>query len=99
MTQMTKEQKTILLKYAERLQKSSEEKESEEIQHRIEDAELQLKSDILATRRAISPARKKLENAKGRFPFDSAFILEQKSELKSLEEGLKELEELQKELF
>lgn len=65
---------------------------------RVESAKLQLQADLLEQQKALSQARQQLKTVYFR-PFNSSDIIDAKMVVRSLENGLKELEELQAELF
>ena len=87
------------IKYAQRVQKSQEEKDAQELQYQVEDAEDQLSADIKATSREVTKAERVLEGLYGSMPFDSQAILAQEDNVESLKVGLKRLESLKKRLF
>ena len=70
-----------------------------EQQLQVNQASLQLQADLLATKQALSKAEVALAEAKRKVPFSPSAIIAAKNEIKSLEAGLKDLEELQEELF
>jgi hypothetical protein len=90
---------TESLKYHERLLKSSQEKEEEEVKSRVEEAEIALRSDILATQKALSEAKRKIERLKNSSDFEPSRIIGATLEAEELQAGLDRLEQLQKEMF
>ena len=90
---------TQVSKYKDRLQKSQQEKETEEVSFQVEEAEQQLQSDILATKKSAASKAKELNRLKDTFPLDSDAIIAAQVELEGLKDGLKRLEALKEELF
>ena len=84
--------------YQQILEQSDSQLEQEGLVFRVESAKLQLQADLLEQQRALSQARQQLKTVYFR-PFNSSSIIDAKMVVKSLENGLKELEELQTELF
>lgn len=78
---------------------SSEEMTQKEIEFKVEDAKLQLQSDILATKQSRAKAEIELESAKHDYPLNAERIIACEIELDAYNEGLKRLEKLMKELF
>lgn len=91
--------KATVLKYSERLQMSQTEKDSQESQYQVEQAKLQLSSDILATQQSVMNASKRVDELKGQFPLKSADIISAQGDLEGFEQGLKMLKALESELF
>lgn len=91
--------KKAVLKYSERLQMSQKEKDSQESQYQVEQAKLQLASDILATQQSVMNASKRVDQLKGHFPLQSADIISAQGDLQGYEQGLKMLRALESELF
>ena len=87
------------LKLIDLYQQSKEEINQAEQQLQVNQASLQLQADLLATKQALSKAEIELVEAKRKVPFSPSAIIAAKNEIKSLEAGLKDLEELQEELF
>lgn len=87
------------LKLIDLYQQSKEEINQAEQQLQVNQASLQLQADLLATKQALSKAEVALAEAKRKVPFSPSAIIAAKNEIKSLEAGLKDLEELQEELF
>ena len=86
------------LNYKEKKVLSEEEMSQETLEFALEDAALNLRSDILATKRSLSKAKKELAEAKTLYPLDVQYIMDKTAELEGWKTGLKTLLELQKEL-
>ena len=86
-------------KYSKLLQQSQQEKELKEVEFQVKEASLQLESDILATKKSLASKESLLSSLKGKFPLDANSIVKAQVEVEGLEDGLKRLEALQKELF
>ena len=78
---------------------SSEEMTEKEVAFKVEEAKLQLQSNILATKQSIAKAEASLELAKHTYPLDAEAIVECQLKLESYTDGLKRLETLMTELF
>lgn len=76
----------------------SEGENPQELSFVLEDAALQLQSDILATRKSLKEAEYQLEEAKTEYPLDSNKLVECYSRVESLRKGLDILNSLKKEL-
>ena len=87
------------VKFSERVLASKSEKDQLELQYQIEDAEDQLKSDIKATERALTQAKRELEKSYGALPFNTQNILNAEANVDSLTEGLAKSKALLKKLF
>jgi len=87
------------LKYKELLLQSQEEKDQKDVQFQVEQAELQLQSDILATKQSLAEAKGNLDTAKCACPFDATEVINYQVEVEALEDGLKRLTTLKEELF
>ena len=85
------------LNYKEKKLLSQEETGTQEVLFAVEDAKLQLQSDILATKRSLETKKAELEDAKTTYPLDSSKIVSLMEEVESLKKGIKSLEALQKE--
>ena len=85
------------LNYKEKKLLSQEETGTQEVLFAVEDAKLQLQSDILATKRSLENKKAELEDAKTTYPLDSSKIVSLMEEVESLKKGIKSLEALQKE--
>lgn len=86
------------LNFKERRAVSSEELSQKEINRAVENAKLQLASDISATRYALADKQEALEMAMTTSPLDSKKIIDLQVEVENYEDGLKRLEKLQKDL-
>ena len=86
------------LNYKTKKALSQEETSQKDIKLAVEKAKLQLASDILATKSAISDTADKLDELKTTYPLDTPAIVEHMAKLESLQDGLKKLEELKDEL-
>lgn len=65
----------------------------------VEEAKLQLQSDILETKKSISNCKRNLQNALSTFPWNSNNIINLQQDLTNLENGKKALEKLLKDEF
>ena len=86
------------LNYKTRKLLSEEAVNKQQIEFAIEKARLNLSSDILATKEALSGAKAKLEELKTTYPLDVNAIMEATSAVEGYEEGLFRLETLKEEL-
>ena len=86
------------LNFKEQKPLANEELSQQDVQFAVEDAKLQLNSDILATQRAIAEKKAVIAEIKTTYPLDSYKYVETASELEGLEDGLKKIKALQKEL-
>jgi uncharacterized Zn finger protein (UPF0148 family) len=87
------------LKLRELLLQSDEEKKSEDVEYRVKQAELQLESDILATKQSLDESKKERAELVLAEPLDADSIIQKDIEIESLEDGLKRLNLLKEELF
>jgi hypothetical protein len=87
------------LKYRDLIQQSAKDRESAEVESTVEEAELQLKSDILATKKLLVAARKTLAAAKSVFPLNANRIVSLQLDVEGYEDGLARIEALHAELF
>lgn len=85
--------------YAKSRQQSHQDRESQEIEFQVSEAQLQLQADVLATKQSLAGKRKELKFAKEAFPLDAQSIINLQIQVESLEDGLTRLENLEKELF
>ena len=85
------------INFKERKLVSSEELDQKEVQYAVEEAKLQLQSDILATEKLLAVKKAELEDAKCTVPLNSNNIVNLQIEVESLADGLKRLKALQKE--
>ena len=65
----------------------------------MEDAELQLQADILASERSVVSLKQMVENEKSAIPFNAKDIVNAIVKLEEAEAGVKILLSLQKQLF
>ena len=86
------------INYKERKALSSEEQSQKEVSRAVENAKLQLQSDILATQSALEDKKQELYDAKTAYPLRSIDIVNLMTEVEGLEDGLKKLKALQEEL-
>ena len=76
---------------------SSEEVSQKEVKYAVENAKLQLQSDILATESALADKKAELDEAKTTYPLDSLNIVNLEIEVENLEDGLLRLKKLKDE--
>ena len=86
------------INYKERKALSSEEQSQKEASRAVENAKLQLQSDILATQSALEDKKQELDDAKTTYPLSAINIVNLMTEVEGLEDGLMKLKALQKEL-
>lgn len=86
------------INYKERKALSSEEQSQKEVSRAVENAKLQLQSDILATQSALEDKKQELDDAKTTYPLNAITIVNLMTEVEGLEDGLKKLKALQEEL-
>lgn len=86
------------LNYKARKLLSEETVNKQQIEFAIEKARLNLSSDILATKEALSDAKAKLEELKTTYPLDVKAIMGATSAVEGYEEGLSKLGALKEEL-
>lgn len=84
------------LKLVDLYQESQEERDQAALQLEVEQADLQLKADILATQTELSKAKQDYEDRLRERPFNSERIISAKNEVLALEAGLKDLNGLKK---
>ena len=87
-----------MAKYRTLLNKSKEVADKEELSFKVEESEQQLSADILATKRSLSAAKRKLASVSGAFPFDAQNILNAEDNVSDIESSIKRLEGL-KDMF
>jgi hypothetical protein len=87
------------LSYIARIQQSQLEKDASAASFQAEEANLQLQSDLNATKKELSVANRAVETAKGANPFSSKNVIDAQIKVEGLTEGVKRLEKLQSELF
>ena len=86
------------INYKEKKLLSQEETNSQEVAFAVEDAKLQLQSDILATKKSLEAKKSELQDAKTAYPLNVEKIISLSSEIEGYEDGLKKLKSLQEEL-
>lgn len=86
-------------KYIDLISQSSKDAEKEQLQFHAEDAELQVTSSILATKKAISGAKRDLANAMKAIPYSLEVEVNATIKLQELEDGLKIATTIQKARF
>jgi len=86
-------------KYLESLTKDKAVVEAEQFAQTDAEQALQLDSDILATQKALTSAKRKVNTLKSAVPLSGAAIIDALDEVASLEKGLTMLKELKNELF
>ena len=86
-------------KYIDLISQSSKDAEKETLQFHAEDAELQVTSSILATKKEISKAKRTLNEAKKAIPYSLEDEVKATINLKDLQDGLTIAEQIQKERF
>ncbi len=96
---MAKSTKAELLKYKDLLLQSSQEREEQEVEFRVEEMEQSLQADILATKRALAARKSDLARAKSSYPLNADKIIEFQIDIEGMEDGLKRLNALREELF
>lgn len=77
---------------------SEEEKSQEEVSYAVESQKLQYQSNLLATQRYLSEAKKNLGDVKTEYPLDFEKIVTLTNNIEALEKGLEVLKNLGKEL-
>ena len=87
----------MLIDYKNQKLVSSEEKTTAEVQYAVEDTKLQLKSDLLATKKALAEKKAELTQLKQTYPLDVQNILDVQEEIESLKAGVKAIEKLETE--
>jgi hypothetical protein len=90
---------TAQLKYKDLLGQSQQQKNEQELQFRVEEAQHQLAADVLATKKSIASVERDLLNSKSTFPLDAQSIVSLQVKLEGLVDGLTRLQALQAELF
>jgi hypothetical protein len=87
------------LKYKELLLQSSQEKELQEVEFRVEEMQQSLEADILATKRSLASEKASLVRYKSQFPLNAQNLVNVQVKIESLEDGLARLIALKEELF
>ena len=85
------------INYKERKLVSEEQKSQKDVEFAIENAKLQLSSDILATKQELATKEAALEDAKSDVPLDTERIINLMADVEALKDGVKKLEALKKE--
>ena len=91
--------KTTQLKYKDLLLQSSQEKEAQEVEFKVEEMQQSLDADILATKKSLAGEKASLVRLKSKFPLNAQDIIDTQLRIESLEDGLKRLGLLKAELF
>jgi hypothetical protein len=91
--------KTTQLKYKDLLLQSSQDKELQEVEFRVEEMQQSLEADILATKRSLAGERATLVRYKSQFPLMAQYVIDSQIRIESLEDGLARLNALKQELF
>lgn len=87
-------------KYLENLKANGTDKEKDtQLEHDAQQAELSLRSQILATQQEAKNAERVLQRLKSSYPLDAKAIVEAHNTLNDWNSGLKILEDLKAELF
>ena len=86
-------------KLIDRFQRSSEDRKSEEAQHRAKSLDLQLQADTLATQKSLADKKQERERKLDGGYFKWQELVDIDKEIASLENGLKMLEGYKTELF
>ena len=87
------------LKFSERVAKSQEDKDQQDIQYKLEDQQEQLKADIKETSRTCKRVDREAEEMKDDINVSWTTLAEKVDESRRYKQGLEDLKELQKELF
>ena len=87
------------LKYKDLLLQSSQDKELQEVEFRVEEMQQSLEADILATKRSLASEKATLVRYKSQFPLMAQFVIDSQIRIESLEDGLVRLSALKEELF
>jgi hypothetical protein len=91
--------KTTAVKYKDLLLQSSQEKEAQEVEFKVEEMQQSLDADILATKKSLAGEKASLVRLKSKFPLNAQDIIDTQLRIESLEDGLKRLGLLKAELF
>ena len=86
-----------LIDYKNKKLLNQEEKSTQDVQFMVSQTELNMQQDALATMQALYAKKKDLENLKLNYPFDMEKYIKLRGEIKSLQEGLDAIAEVQKE--
>lgn len=90
---------TKQLSYLQRQQLSQEDKSSQDLIYKAEAANLQLKSDILATEQSVMECTMAVDTAMTAYPFNTQAIINAQTALENAEDGLKRAKALAALLF
>jgi ACT domain-containing protein len=90
---------TTVSKYKDRLAQSQDLKEEQKIQFKVEKTNLQLKGTLLSTQEKLAQARLDLESLKGQYPLDPQAVINKKNDVRDLENGEKDIQDLIAELM
>lgn len=85
------------INYKERKLVSEEQKSQKEVEFAVENARLQLSSDILATKQELASKEAALEEAKTASPLNTELIINLMADIEAYKDGVKKLEALKKE--
>ena len=88
----------LKINYKKRELLSQEETSTQEVEFAVEDAKLQLQSDILATKKSLEIKKSELQDAKNTYPLNTEVIIDLVMEVEGLKKGIKMLTKLQEEL-
>jgi hypothetical protein len=91
--------KTTAVKYKDLLLQSSQEKEAQEVEFKVEEMQQSLDADILATKKSLAGEKASLLRLKSKFPLNAQDIIDTQLRIEGLEDGLKRLGLLKAELF
>ena len=83
--------------YKNKVLLSSEDVDNSKVEFAVEDAKLQLESNLLATKRSLAEAKEKLKNLKQDYPIDFQKIVNASNDIRDLEDGIKTLNSLKNE--
>ena len=87
------------MNYKSRLQKTEGQTGAEQLAHDVEQAELQAKADLLATKLQLSKEKQKLENLRSSKSLSLSKIVEQTMVVSDYQKGYEIAEKEVKELF
>jgi ubiquitin len=86
-------------KYQKLISKDEKVKDNEKISHAVEEASIQMDSDIFTAKKAISAAKRSVETVACMVPFDSSAVLEAEQEVEVAEDTHKRLVAMKAEYF
>lgn len=87
------------LSYEQRISKSKESIDKEKLKFEVEEGNIQFRTDILASEKLVSAARRALEDSKGAVPINPRTIITCERDLALKNRDLVDLIRLQAELF